>query len=120
MLRALYLKDFAIVTELELEFPDGLSVISGETGAGKSLLVDALGLVAGGRGDAAMVRHGAERAEIAAEITPNPAVSRWLTENDAPRAPCRTLPAPTRICRLTRNGISTSARRPKSPWRSTR
>ena len=68
MLASLYVKDFAIVSEVEIAFGPGLTVVSGETGAGKSLLVDALLLLTGARADAGMVRHGAERAELSAEF----------------------------------------------------
>ena len=63
MLAHLSLKHFAVVSEAELAFGPGLTVISGETGAGKSLLVDALGLLSGLRADSGVVRHGAERAD---------------------------------------------------------
>lgn len=68
MLESLYVKDFAIVGEAEIAFGPGMTVVTGETGAGKSLLVDALLLLAGGRAEAAMVRHGCERAELSAEF----------------------------------------------------
>jgi DNA repair protein RecN (Recombination protein N) len=68
MLRTLYVKDFAIVGEAEIGFGTGLTVVTGETGAGKSLLVDALLLLAGNRADASLVRHGCERAELSAEF----------------------------------------------------
>jgi DNA repair protein RecN (Recombination protein N) len=68
MLRALGIRDFVIVERVELETGAGFSVLSGETGAGKSILIDALELLVGGRGDAALVREGAERAELSAEF----------------------------------------------------
>ena len=68
MLTRLVLRDFAIAAAIELEFGPGLTVISGETGAGKSLLVDALGFLGGQRADSGMVRHGAERAELTAQF----------------------------------------------------
>lgn len=70
MLVSLYVKDFAIVREVEIAPVAGLTVVSGETGAGKSLLVDALMLLTGARADAGVVRHGAERAELIARFSP--------------------------------------------------
>jgi DNA repair protein RecN (Recombination protein N) len=80
VLRRLSLRDFVIVTELEVEFATGFSVLTGETGAGKSILIDALQLALGSRGDALVVREGAARAEIAAEFDPPTALSRWLED----------------------------------------
>ncbi|WP_440223000.1 DNA repair protein RecN [Dokdonella sp. MW10] len=68
MLRTLYVKDFAVVGEAEIAFDSGMTVVTGETGAGKSLLIDALLLLAGHRADAGMVRHGCDRAELSAEF----------------------------------------------------
>jgi len=68
MLRALGIRDFVIVERVELETGTGFTVLSGETGAGKSILVDAIELLVGGRGDASLVREGAERAELSAEF----------------------------------------------------
>lgn len=84
MLLRLSIRDFAVVAEAELDFGPGLTVISGETGAGKSLLVDALGFLSGARGDASAVRHGAQRAELAAEFSLDdcPAAAAWLAEQD--------------------------------------
>ena len=82
MLMNLQVRDFAIVDRIDLEFDAGMTVLTGETGAGKSILVDALGLVLGERGSAQLVRDGAKRAEFAAEFdtTKLPAVSAWLDE----------------------------------------
>ena len=78
MLRRLALRDFVIVRELEVEFGEGFSVLTGETGAGKSILVDALQLALGSRGDAGVVREGAARAEIGAEFDAPPSLAGWL------------------------------------------
>ena len=82
MLTHLQIRDFAIVEAVELEFDGGFTALTGETGAGKSILVDALLLAAGGRADSGAVRHGAERAEIAAtfDVTRNAAALAWLDE----------------------------------------
>jgi len=68
MLRGLTIRDFVIVERMELEFDAGFTVLTGETGAGKSILIDALTLVLGARADALVVRQGAERAEVTAEF----------------------------------------------------
>src|SRR5580765_6014432 len=80
MLRRLSLRDFVIVAELEVEFDAGFSVLTGETGAGKSILVDALQLALGSRGDAGLVREGAARAEIGAEFDTPASLAAWLDE----------------------------------------
>jgi DNA repair protein RecN (Recombination protein N) len=82
MLLALRLRDFVIVDTLELEFGPGFTVLTGETGAGKSILIDALQLALGGRGDAGVVREGASRADIVAEFALTPALGAWLAERD--------------------------------------
>jgi DNA repair protein RecN (Recombination protein N) len=81
MLTQLKLRDLVIVDEAELEFGPGLTALTGETGAGKSIVVDALLLIAGGRGAGDIVRQGAERAEVAAAFSSLSAdVLRWLEE----------------------------------------
>ena len=82
MLSLIRVKNFAVIDEVEVELGDGLSVVTGETGAGKSILVDALGLALGDRADASVVRHGAERAEISVlfECPPGHAALAWLEE----------------------------------------
>jgi DNA repair protein RecN (Recombination protein N) len=80
MLESLYVKDFAIVDSAEIAFGPGMTAVTGETGAGKSLLVDALLLLGGGRGDVAMIRAGAERAELGAtmDLTQRADLRDWL------------------------------------------
>jgi len=82
MLTHLQIRDFAIVEAVELEFAGGFTVLTGETGAGKSILVDALLLAVGGRSDSGAVRHGAERAEVSATfaVAGNRAALAWLDE----------------------------------------
>jgi DNA repair protein RecN (Recombination protein N) len=82
MLMNLQVRDFAIVDRIDIEFEPGMTVLTGETGAGKSILVDALGLVLGDRGSAQLVRDGAKRAEFAAgfDVRSLPSVIAWLEE----------------------------------------
>lgn len=84
MLKFLSLRDFVIVSELELEFSPGFTALTGETGAGKSILIDALSLALGERGDATMVRNECERAEITAEfdVRALPDMQLWLKEQE--------------------------------------
>jgi len=84
MLRQLTIKDFVIVDRLELAFAAGFGALTGETGAGKSILIDALALALGERADAGVVRTGCDKAEVAAtfDITALPAVGAWLAAND--------------------------------------
>lgn len=79
-LKRIALRDFVIVRELDLELADGFSVLTGETGAGKSILVDALQLALGARGDAGVIREGAARTEISAEFDLPPTLVPWLEE----------------------------------------
>ncbi|MFM8343854.1 MAG: DNA repair protein RecN [Betaproteobacteria bacterium] len=80
MLRRLSIRDFVIVTTLELDFHAGFSVLTGETGAGKSILIDALQLALGQRADALVVREGAARADISAEFDCPRSLLPWLAE----------------------------------------
>ena len=80
MLRRIALRDFVIVPTLDLELTAGFSVLTGETGAGKSILIDALQLALGSRGDAGVVREGAARADIAAEFDTPATLLPWLDE----------------------------------------
>lgn len=82
MLRSLSIRDFVIVDHMDLEFDSGFTVLTGETGAGKSILIDALALVLGERGEALVVRSGAKQAEISAEFEAGAALTRWLEDNE--------------------------------------
>ena len=79
-LQHIVLRDFVIVRELDLDLSNGFTALTGETGAGKSILIDALQLVLGARADAGVVREGANRTEICAEFTSTPDVLAWLDE----------------------------------------
>ena len=82
MLVSLHIRDFAIIDELEIELAPGMTALTGETGAGKSILLDALGLLLGARADAGAVRHGAERADISAsfDVSTLAPAQAWLAE----------------------------------------
>ena len=82
MLRTLTIRDFVIVDAIELEFSNGFTVFTGETGAGKSILIDALQLALGGRGDASMVREGAAKADITADFALTGLAAAWLEANE--------------------------------------
>ena len=84
MLTTLHIENFAIVSRLELEFTEGMSVLTGETGAGKSIMIDALLLALGGRGDSSCVRPGALKCQISAcfSVDSSSEPTRWLMEND--------------------------------------
>ena len=84
MLKFLSIRDFVIVDSLELDFASGFTALTGETGAGKSILIDALSLALGERGDAGMVRSGCDRAEISAEFDTAslPQLQAWLREQE--------------------------------------
>ena len=88
MLTQLSIRQFAVVAEAELAFGPGMTVVSGETGAGKSLLVDALSLLSGQRADSGVVRHGAARAELHGEfhLTDAPAAAEWLAAQELDNA----------------------------------
>ncbi len=84
MLASLSIRDFAIVDRLELELDPGFTVLTGETGAGKSVVVGALTLLLGARSDADLIKHGTERAEIVAsfDLGQTPRVAQWLKDKD--------------------------------------
>jgi DNA repair protein RecN (Recombination protein N) len=84
MLTRLTIRNLVIVRELDLAFGAGMTALTGETGAGKSILIDALGLALGGKADAQLVRSGADKAEVSAsfDIAPLATVGEWLEAND--------------------------------------
>jgi DNA repair protein RecN (Recombination protein N) len=82
VLAGLSIRDVVLIEALDLEFDRGLGVLTGETGAGKSILLDALGLALGARADSALVRAGAERAQVTASFDVPGAVAALLAEND--------------------------------------
>ena len=80
MLQRLSLRDFVIVSSVDVDFEAGFTVLTGETGAGKSILIDALQLALGSRADAGVVREGTARADITAEFDTPPSLNPWLEE----------------------------------------
>ncbi|MFP5450092.1 MAG: AAA family ATPase, partial [Alphaproteobacteria bacterium] len=82
MLTGLSIRDVVLIEALDLEFDAGLGVLTGETGAGKSILLDALGLALGARADSGLVRSGAEKAQVTASFDAPANVVALLTEND--------------------------------------
>lgn len=84
MLNHIHIWNFAIVEKLDLALEDGLTVLTGETGAGKSILLNALGLALGDRADSDVVRHGADKAEVSVSFDThnNPAAEAWLAANE--------------------------------------
>jgi ABC-type glutathione transport system ATPase component len=79
-LKRISLRDFVIVRELDLDLQDGFTILTGETGAGKSILIDALQLVTGGRADIGLIREGAQRADVSAEFECSQAIDQWLDD----------------------------------------
>ncbi len=77
-LKRIVLRDFVIVSELDLDLASGFTVLTGETGAGKSILIGALQLVTGGRSDVGVIREGAQRTDVSAEFDSTPALALWL------------------------------------------
>ena len=84
MLKSIYIKNFAIIDKLELDFFDGMSVLTGETGAGKSIIIDALNLALGNRADRSVARQENENVEVIATLNPNDSkeATTWLKEHD--------------------------------------
>ena len=82
MLLSLHIRDFVLVKQLSLDFAHGFTVLTGETGAGKSILLDALGLALGERGEAGMIRQGCDKTEVSAEFAVTPSIATWLAAQD--------------------------------------
>ena len=84
MLSHISLQNFAIIDQLDLELHSGMTALTGETGAGKSILIDAISLVLGDRADSGVVRHGADKAEInlSVDISDTPSAKEWLIEQE--------------------------------------
>ncbi|MGB3865352.1 MAG: AAA family ATPase, partial [Xanthobacteraceae bacterium] len=84
MLARLSIRDIVLIERLDIEFAQGLAVLTGETGAGKSILLDAFALALGGRGDAALVRHGAAQGQVTAtfEVPKRHPAAQLLRDND--------------------------------------
>src|SRR6476620_1292458 len=91
MLRALEVRDFVLIDRASLEPGGGFTLLTGETGAGKSILVDAIELLVGGRGDGGLVREGAERAELSAEFDfdSQKELGKWIEERELAGDPGR-------------------------------
>ncbi len=84
MLSTIQIENFAIIDHLEVDFHNGMTVLTGETGAGKSIIVDALSLVLGDRADPAVVRNNCKQADITAnfDLKMQPAIENWLAEQE--------------------------------------
>ncbi|RLA00273.1 MAG: DNA repair protein RecN [Gammaproteobacteria bacterium] len=84
MLTSIHIDNFAIIDHLEVDFQSGMTVLTGETGAGKSIIIDALSLLLGTRADASVVRNGSKRADISAlfDLSSLPEVSDWLKQQE--------------------------------------
>lgn len=83
MLQSLHIQNFAIIESVDIELNPGFTAITGETGAGKSILIDAMGLVLGDRADKDQIRYGCNKADISAEFAlKNPGILEWLNDND--------------------------------------
>ena len=82
MLQALSIRDFIIVESLDLEFSSGFTTLTGETGAGKSILIDALSLALGARNDGEVTRKGCDKADISVTFAMNAQAKHWLQQNE--------------------------------------
>ena len=84
MIQSLYIKNFALIDELEVQFGDGLNVLTGQTGAGKSIIIGALNMILGERADTEVIRQGADRAiaEATIKTSGNRVLRKLLTDNE--------------------------------------
>ena len=84
MIKSLYIKNFALIEELEVQFGNGLNILTGQTGAGKSIIIGALNMILGERADTDIIRHGTDKAiaEASIKISPNPVIDQFLSENE--------------------------------------
>ncbi|HJL66543.1 MAG TPA: AAA family ATPase, partial [Arenicellales bacterium] len=82
MITSLHIHNLAIIDKLDIEFDDGMTALTGETGAGKSIMVDALGLLLGDRGDSSVIRHGRESADLSVHLSlrRHPSATQWLEQ----------------------------------------
>ena len=82
MLKSIHIENLVIIKSIDIEWTEGLNVLTGETGAGKSILFDALSIVLGAKANASYIRHGSEKAYIEATIQPGEATKKWLAEQE--------------------------------------
>ena len=87
MLELLHIENAAVIERADIAFGPGLNVLTGETGAGKSIIIDAIGAILGDRVSRELVRAGADAARVTAELTPTEAALAWLRENEIDQAP---------------------------------
>lgn len=104
MLEVLHIENVAVIERADIPFGEGLNVLTGETGAGKSIIIDSIGAILGGRASRELVRTGAPFARITAELTPSDAAVSWLAENEFEFAPGENIMVSRRI---TQDGKST-------------
>ena len=108
MLDLLHIENIAVIEQADVEFGPGLNVLTGETGAGKSIIIDAIGAILGGRTSKELVRTGTPAATISAEMSPSPKAAEWLRNEEIPFEPDEDLII---IRRITAEG-KTSCRKP--------
>ena len=87
MLEMLHIENAAVIERADISFGPGLNVLTGETGTGKSIIIDAIGAILGDRVSRELVRTGADAVRITAEMTPTEAAEAWLKENEIDLSP---------------------------------